>query len=361
MTGTGTGRLLLLGHLDTVVDHARHRPVSLDAHRMTGSGTVDMKGGDVLALGVLRALAQDRTADLAEVALLLVCDEEWRTEPFAHVRRFGGFDACLCFEAGERTADGGEAVVVRRKAAGSILVDAHGRSAHSGASPDDGRNALLALARVAQLIAAAHDPHGPDRLTSVPTILQVGEALNVVPAAGRLTADLRADRLEAIEAVLATLPAEIDEVRLEARMGRRWPGMDARESTAALLAAAARAWRPIAEPSGRRLGREPLRGGNPLTVDGLGPSAGAPTRPTSTSNGVRWSRGRLSRWRSPMRCCAPHERCTACCSAPSEPLNRAPPAGITPFGWSGGVAQPPSSLPFRLSVRSHDAEFPSHG
>lgn len=281
VTGTGTGRLLLLGHLDTVVDHARHRPVSLDAHRMTGSGTVDMKGGDVLALGVLRALAQDRTADLAEVALLLVCDEEWRTEPFAHVRRFGGFDACLCFEAGERTADGGEAVVVRRKAAGSILVDAHGRSAHSGASPDDGRNALLALARVAQLIAAAHDPHGPDRLTSVPTILQVGEALNVVPAAGRLTADLRADRLEAIEAVLATLPAEIDEVRLEARMGRRWPGMDARESTAALLAAAGEGLgRPIAGAQrGGASDASHFAAGIPLTVDGLGPVGGGAHAP----------------------------------------------------------------------------------
>jgi glutamate carboxypeptidase len=75
-----------------------------------------MKGGVVLALGVLRALAQ-RPDAYAEAAILLVCDEEWRTAPFAHAERFAGWNACLCFEAGELTPDGGEGVVVRRKAA----------------------------------------------------------------------------------------------------------------------------------------------------------------------------------------------------------------------------------------------------
>ena len=60
----------------------------------------------------------------AEVALLLVNDEEFRTEPFAHGPRFADFDACLCFEGGERTRRREEAVVVRRKAAAAIRVEA---------------------------------------------------------------------------------------------------------------------------------------------------------------------------------------------------------------------------------------------
>ena len=47
----------------------------------------------------------------------------WRTAPFAHVERFAGFDAVLCFEAGELVGET-EGVVVRRKAAGTIHVDA---------------------------------------------------------------------------------------------------------------------------------------------------------------------------------------------------------------------------------------------
>ena len=58
----------------------------------------------------------------AEAAVLLVNDEEWRTVAFGHAERFAGFDACLCFEAGERTAAGEEAVIVKRKAAGTLRV-----------------------------------------------------------------------------------------------------------------------------------------------------------------------------------------------------------------------------------------------
>nr|MBA3748487.1 M20/M25/M40 family metallo-hydrolase [Solirubrobacterales bacterium] len=131
ISGSGSGRIVLLGHVDTVHAHADHISLAQAGDNLIGAGTVDMKGGDVLALGVLRALAQ-RRQDFAEVALLLVCDEEWRAGDFAHTARFAGYDACLCFEGGELTADGEEAVVVKRKAAGTLRVLAHGRSAHCG-------------------------------------------------------------------------------------------------------------------------------------------------------------------------------------------------------------------------------------
>ena len=102
----------------------------------------------MLALGVARALAA-RPESFAELSVLLVTDEEWRSAEFAHVQRLAGYDACLCFEAGERTASGDEGVVVRRKAAGTLRVTATGRASHSGSAPDKGRNALLALARTA--------------------------------------------------------------------------------------------------------------------------------------------------------------------------------------------------------------------
>ncbi|MGI8596466.1 MAG: M20/M25/M40 family metallo-hydrolase, partial [Thermoleophilaceae bacterium] len=196
--GTGRGRILLLGHLDTVIAHSAHRPLERAGDRLVGSGANDMKGGVVLALGVLRAVAAAPEGH-EEVALLLVTDEEWRTAPFAHAARFEGFDACLCFEAGQLDPEGNEAVVVRRKAAGTLLVNARGVAAHSGSAPHQGRNALLALAAAAERVAARHDPAGADRLTAVPTILRSGEAFNVVPAEGELYCDLRADRLEAVE------------------------------------------------------------------------------------------------------------------------------------------------------------------
>ncbi len=281
--GTGTQRILLLGHLDTVVAHDQHRVLQRDPDnpdRLYGSGTVDMKGGDVLALGVLRALST-RPDLFAEIALLLVVDEEWRVGPFGHVDRFAGFDACLCFEAGELDADGNDAVVVKRKAAGTVEVLAQGRSAHSGSAPDKGRNALLALATAAQAVAAQHDPGGADHLTAVPTVVRSGDAFNVVPAAGQLIADVRADRLEAFTGVMDAVPAEVGGATLTARLVREWPGMDAREATAPLLAgASALLGRPvIAAQRGGASDASHFAATIPLTVDGLGPRGGAAHNP----------------------------------------------------------------------------------
>jgi glutamate carboxypeptidase len=278
--GTGTRRLLLLGHTDTVIAHAHHLPLRRDGDHLLGSGAVDMKGGVVLALGVLRALAE-RPADFAEVALLLVCDEEWRTASFAHTERFAGWDACLCFEAGELTPDGAEGVVVRRKAAGTIKVQARGRAAHSGSAPDRGRNALLALAAAAQVVAARHAPDGPDRLTAVPTVLHAGDAFNVVPGRGELVCDLRADGDAAIVEVLQAIPADVGGVALAPELMRLWPGMDAEAATVPLLERASAALgRPVAGV--RRGGASDashLAAAIPVTVDGLGPRGGKAHNP----------------------------------------------------------------------------------
>jgi glutamate carboxypeptidase len=126
------------------------------------------------------------------------------------------------------------------------------------------------------VVARHHDPAGPDALTAVPTVLNSGDAFNVVPAAGRLVSDLRADSEAAFEGVFAAVPDEVGGVRLERSMLRVWPGMDAREHA-----------NPVLEQASGLLGRPILggaRGGAsdashlatkiPVTIDGLGPRGG---------------------------------------------------------------------------------------
>jgi glutamate carboxypeptidase len=235
-----------------------------------------MKGGNVLALGLLRALAEPGGPAYDEVALLLVNDEEWRQVPFCHTDRFKDFDACLCFEAGQFGPGGEEAVIVRRKAACTLRVRAFGREAHSGSSPEKGANALLALAAASQAMAGASDREGPHALTSVPTILRSGDAFNVVPGEGELIGDLRAISADAFARVVDAIPAEHEDVRLETEIMRLWPGMDAREATKPLLDTAA-GLLGAALHAGARGGASDashFAAAIPLTVDGLGPRGG---------------------------------------------------------------------------------------
>ena len=282
LRGSGTRRLLLLGHLDTVVAHDAHRAARARRRqaRRLGHGRHEGRRRALARRAARAGRAAARTTPRS--ALLLVCDEEWRTAPFGHVERFAGFDACLCFEGGERTPDGEEGVVVRRKAAGTLRVRAQGRAAHSGSAPDRGRNALLALAAAAQAVAGCHDPSGADHLTAVPTVLHSGDAFNVVPGDGELVSDMRADSSDAFDA----------RGRRDPRRGRRRDAAPRDDPPVAGDGQHAR--RPCRCSSARpRRSAEPVaamrRGGAsdashfaaaiPLTVDGLGPRGGAAHNP----------------------------------------------------------------------------------
>jgi glutamate carboxypeptidase len=273
--GSGRRRILLLGHVDTVVAHAEHVPLRREGDKWQGSGAVDMKGGVALALGLARWLAERRES-FAELAVLLVVDEEWRRERFAHVERFSGYDACLCFEAGELTNTGEEGVVVERKAAGTVRVRGHGRAAHAGSNPDAGVNALLALAEAASAAAALHRPSAPDALSVVPTRFRAGDAVNVVPSSGELMIDVRARSEASFGEVMETASGSAKAASVDVELIRSWPGMDTRQATSGLL-----------QTASAHLGREIVgvaRGGAsdashfaatiPLTVDGLGPRGG---------------------------------------------------------------------------------------
>jgi glutamate carboxypeptidase len=257
----------------------------LEGERLYGSGSIDMKGGVAVALAVARACAE-LPDSFGELSVLLVCDEEWRAVPFAHTDRFTGYDACLCFEAGEVSETGEDGVIVRRKGAATLRVHATGRAAHSGAAPENGRNALLALAHAAISTAQAAEPDGDDQLTVVPTVIRAGGASNVVPAAGELVIDARAANTAAFERVLAAVPDVVGGATLEPVLERVWPAMDSQVAAEPLLQAA-----------GLRLGRAIVpraRGGAsdashfapmiPLTIDGLGPRGAGAHTPTEYLN-----------------------------------------------------------------------------
>jgi glutamate carboxypeptidase len=187
LRGSGTARVALLGHHDTVfpLGAAAARPFRRDEERCYGPGVADMKGGVAVALHTARLLAEGpRPFGLLEV--VSVPDEESRNGGPPSGGRLLDMDAVLCLECGRPNGE----VVSRRKGARWFRIHATGRAAHAGEAPAEGRNAALALAREALRIGELDGSR--EKLTLQITGLEAGEGLNTVPSSGSLTADLRA-------------------------------------------------------------------------------------------------------------------------------------------------------------------------
>ena len=76
--GQGRGRILMIGHLDTVFEkgEAARRPFRVDGDRAYGPGVADEKGGVVQGLMALRLLSQAGFTDFAEIVFLIESSEE---------------------------------------------------------------------------------------------------------------------------------------------------------------------------------------------------------------------------------------------------------------------------------------------
>jgi len=145
----GAVRILLIGHLDTVVEPAGANWVREDSSAKAVGGA-DMKGGDVVILYALKALQAAGALRDMNVTIVFTGDEEHPGEPLDEARRAlieagQQSDIALAFEGGNRA----DATVARRGASG-WRVTATGKQAHSAGVFGDaaGYGAIYEVARI---------------------------------------------------------------------------------------------------------------------------------------------------------------------------------------------------------------------
>ncbi len=228
--GRGRGRVLLVGHADTVFERgtAAARPLRVEGGRVLGPGVCDMKGGLVLGLAAVRALSEGGPEGLGRVTFLITPDEEIgspgsRERIRAEAR---DHDVALVLEAARE--DG--SVVSARKGVSTAEIRLRGRAAHAGVEPERGRSALLAAARLLLALHGLDDPAGGTTVNV--GVLRGGSRPNVVPELAELEVDMRAATLDAQERVedavrelvarpwLEGVEAELDLVREHVPMER---------------------------------------------------------------------------------------------------------------------------------------------
>lgn len=198
-------RLLLTGHMDTVfaADHPFQELKWLEAGILNGPGTADMKAGISVMLSALAALETSPLADRVGYDVLINSDEETGSHASAALiaSLARGKAAALTYEPA--LPDG--TLAGARPGSGNFSILVHGRSAHAGRNPEDGRNALIAAADLAIRLNALKS----DTLKVNPARIDGGGPNNVVPDQAILRVNLRPSTPEAMLEVEAALRATI--------------------------------------------------------------------------------------------------------------------------------------------------------
>ncbi|MFI4949883.1 MAG: M20/M25/M40 family metallo-hydrolase [Caulobacterales bacterium] len=181
LKGTGKGRVLLIGHIDTVFGPgtAAKRPFRMDAEKAYGPGVSDEKGGVVEGIYALKILHDLGFRDFKQIVFLIETSEEGGS-PGTHgliAKLVADADVELNLEPGDTP----DVLTVWRKGAAAMHVEVKGRAAHAGIAPQEGRNAAVEL--IHQLAADDVFPKSGDGITVNLTILQAGTRDNIIPDA----------------------------------------------------------------------------------------------------------------------------------------------------------------------------------
>lgn len=242
LRGDGVGRLLLMGHLDTIYPDgtAAARPMRLAGAKIVGPGTCDMKGGLLVGMYALRALQTTDFRGFSELAFFFNSEEEVSSPVsqslYSPIAR--EMDAVLVLESARANGD----IVSARKGSGEYTIRVIGKAAHAGVEPEKGANAILELAHQ---IIALHRLNGlAPGVTVNAGVIGGGTKSNVVAAEAWVRVDARAADpagAEALAQAIADLAGHttIPRTQVEVAGGFHYPPM-AKTPAVALLVEFAR-------------------------------------------------------------------------------------------------------------------------
>ena len=193
--------VLLCAHLDTVTQTAPIEPVVVDdgwENAYDGILGADNKAAVAVILEVARRATIEGSPVGIEI-LFTVCEEDGlvgaKRFDASRLRSEFGFVFDHATPIGE--------IVVASPTYYRVAADFHGRAAHAGLRPEDGRSAVLAAA-----LAVAAMPLGridAETTANVGSIAGGGGSTNVVPERARVLAEARSLEPDRVEAVVARL------------------------------------------------------------------------------------------------------------------------------------------------------------
>ncbi|WP_035198031.1 M20/M25/M40 family metallo-hydrolase [Acidovorax radicis] len=232
--GTGSKKIMLIAHMDTVYlkGMLKGQPFRIDGDKAYGLGISDDKQGIALIIHTVALLQKLNFKDYGTLTVLINGDEEisspgWRS---TITRVASDQDVVLSFEGGG--TDG--TLRLATSGIGAAYITVQGKASHAGAKPEDGVNALYELSH--QLLQMKDLSKTDEGLKLNWTVAKAGTNRNVIPAEATAQADARAlkvadfDGLEkALQDKIKTklIPASKVDVKFEVRR----PPLEASEAS----------------------------------------------------------------------------------------------------------------------------------
>ncbi len=227
------GRILLLGHLDTVwpMGTLKTMPCRLSEGRLWGPGTLDMKAGVAMGLTAIEMLTEAGLLN-REIVLLLNSDEEVGSPVSRPItERLAAECGAVCvLEAAQ-----GLACKTARKGTGNWRIEIEGVAAHAGVDFGKGASAIRELARAVDAVSGWTDLKRG--LTVSVGVIGGGTKSNVIPAQAWAEVDVRIARKAdgvRIERKFAKLKAEDKRCSLTVLGGMNRPPMERTRGTVKL-------------------------------------------------------------------------------------------------------------------------------
>ncbi len=283
LTGTGKGRILLIGHIDTVFEPGTvaKRPFRMDAEKAYGPGVSDEKGGVIEGVYALQLLHDMGFKDFKQITFLIETSEEGGSPGTQGLikKLVADADVELNLEPGDLP----DVMTIWRKGATAVHIDVTGRAAHAGIAPQEGRNAATELLHQIQL--AEQFPKSGDGITFNLTRLQAGTRDNIIPPNASATFSLRIREKADVAKVMSVLEKNARTTQVPDTTVKVWhaepffPPLAENPGTQALAARAEAIYAGVGKTitrggnGGASESALAYEGGIPA-LDGLGPAAG---------------------------------------------------------------------------------------
>ena len=234
--GTGTKKILLIAHMDTVYLKGMlvKQPFRIDGNRAYGLGIGDDKAGIAVILHTLATLKAIGFAEYGTLTVLINGDEEIGSPAArAVLTKLGAeHDLTMSHEGSPMASD---QLSLATAGIAAVTLKVTGKASHAGAAPELGRNAIYELSHQILQTKDFSDPARGVKMNW--TMITGGSNRNVIPAEATAAADVRVVRVADYAGLEARLRETIKQqliagTRLDLTFEQRRPPL---ESTPAAL------------------------------------------------------------------------------------------------------------------------------